>query len=47
MLRGAKPGDIPIDYSMRFELVVNLKASKALGISIPEAIVLRADDVIR
>jgi putative ABC transport system substrate-binding protein len=47
VLRGARPADIPIDYSMRFELVVNLKTAKALGITIPESIVLRADRVIR
>lgn len=47
VLRGARPADIPIDYSMRFELVVNLKTAKALGVTIPESIVLRADRVIR
>lgn len=46
MVRGAKPSDLPIDQATRFEFVVNLKAARALGITIPQAVVLRADDVI-
>ena len=47
MVRGAKPSDLPIDQPMRFEFVVNLKAARALGITIPQAVVLQADEVIQ
>jgi putative ABC transport system substrate-binding protein len=46
ILRGAKPGDLPVQYPTKFEMAVNLKAAKALGLAVPPSILLRATEVI-
>ena len=46
ILRGGKPGDLPVQFPAKYEMAVNLKTAKALGLTVPQSILLSADEVI-